>query len=139
MTVERAEIAIVGAGPAGAVLGTWLAPAGPDVVVLERAPAWRWHACGVFTSPATLPVLRRAGLSQHTLDDIARPLPAMRVETPLGTAFRLTYGTESGGHPAIGFDRSRLDPALIELARQARADVRQGRRVVGVEPEHGVV
>ncbi|HEY8168160.1 MAG TPA: NAD(P)/FAD-dependent oxidoreductase [Candidatus Limnocylindrales bacterium] len=139
MTVERAEIAIVGAGPAGAVLGTWLARAGHDVVVLERAPAWRWHACGVFTSPATLPVLRRAGLSQHTLDDIARPLPAMRVETPLGTAFRLTYGTESGGHPAIGFDRSRLDPALIELARQARADVRQGRRVVGVEPEHGVV
>ena len=47
-------------------------------------------------------------------------MPAMRVETPAGTAFRLTYGAETGGEPAVGFDRSALDPALLELRERGR-------------------
>jgi flavin-dependent dehydrogenase len=50
----------------------------------------------------------------------------MRVETPAGTSFDLTYGAEAGGDPAVGFDRSALDPALLDLAREAGADVRPG-------------
>src|SRR5207247_1843410 len=59
------------------------------------------------------------------------PVPAMRVETAAGTAFRLTYGADHGGEPAVGFDRSRLDPALLDLARAAGADVRLGMTVTG--------
>ena len=47
---------------------------------------------------------------------VAGPIPAMRVETPAGATFRLTYGDDAGGESAVGFDRSRLDPALLELA-----------------------
>ena len=94
--------------------------AGREVVVLERSPAWSWRAGGVFTSPAAVAALRRAGLDPATLAAVARPIPAMRVETPVGTTFRLTYGTETGGEPAVGFDRSRLDPALLELAADGR-------------------
>ncbi len=36
----------------------------------------------------------------------------MRLETPGGAVVRLTYGAEAGGPPAVGFDRSALDPAL---------------------------
>ena len=54
MTREQVEIAIVGGGPAGAVLAAWLAGAGHEVVVLERNPTWRWRAGGVFTSPAAV-------------------------------------------------------------------------------------
>jgi flavin-dependent dehydrogenase len=133
-TAERVGIAIVGGGPAGAVLGARLAHAGHDVVVLERAPAWVWRAGGVFTSPAAVAALRRAGVDAMTLAAVARPIPAMRVETPAGTVFRLTYGTETGGEPAVGFDRSRLDPALLEMAAAAGADVRRGWQVTGAEP-----
>jgi flavin-dependent dehydrogenase len=134
---EQVEIAIVGGGPAGAVLAARLARAGHEVVVLERTPTWRWRAGGVFTSPAAVDALRRAGLDDGTLRAVARPIPAMRVETASGTTFRLTYGADTGGEPAVGFDRSRLDPALLELARAAGADVRPGWAVTAVEPSAG--
>ena len=57
----------------------------------------------------------------------------MRVETESGTAFRLTYGADGGGEPAVGFDRSALDPALLRLAETAGADVRRGWTATGVE------
>ena len=130
---ERVGIAIVGAGPAGAVLAARLAGAGREVVVLERAPAWAWRAGGVFTSPAAVAALRRAGLDAGMLAAVARPIPAMRVEAQSGATFRLTYGTETGGEPAVGFDRSRLDPALLDLAVAAGADVRRGWHVTDAE------
>jgi menaquinone-9 beta-reductase len=132
-TPERVDVAIVGGGPAGASLAARLAAAGREVVVIERSPAWHWRACGVFASPATLAALRRTGLDEPTIRAVARPAPAMHVETPPGTSFRLTYGADDGGEQAVGFDRSRLDPALLQLARDRGADVRTGSHVVGVD------
>jgi flavin-dependent dehydrogenase len=78
-------------------------------------------------------VLQRAGLDHATLATVARPIPAMRVETASGTAFRLTYGADSGGECAVGFDRSRLDPALLDRAAAAGVDIRRGWHVTGVD------
>jgi flavin-dependent dehydrogenase len=134
MTGERVEVAIVGGGPAGAALAARLASAGREVVVLERMPAWRWRAGGVFASPAAVAALRRLGLGEAVIAQVARGIPAMRVETPGGTTFRLTYGAEAGGAEAVGFDRSRLDPALLDLARAAGADVRPGWTAIALDP-----
>ena len=118
---------VVGGGPAGAATAIGLAGRGRDVLVLERAPAWRWRACGVFTSPATVAALRRAGLVDHELAAVARRIPAMRVETATGTRFRLTYGDDGSlARAAVGLDRSALDPLLLERARAAGAEVREG-------------
>ena len=137
MTAADVEIAVVGGGPAGAVLATRLARMGHEVVIFERAAAWRWRASGVFTSPAAVSALQRAGLDEATLGAVARRIPAMRVETPGGTTFRLTYGTEAGGDPAVGFDRSALDPALLAIARRAGAEVRCGCTVTAFDPVSG--
>ena len=110
---DRVGVAIVGGGPAGAILAARLALAGCEVVVLERALHWRWRAGGVFSSPATMAALRSAGVDAATLATAARPIAAMRVETASGTTFRLTYGADDGGEPAVGFDRSSLDPAFL--------------------------
>ncbi len=127
---SRVDVAIVGGGLAGCALAVRLASVGVEVTVLERTPAWRWRAGGVFSSPVTLQALRRVGVTDAVLADVARPIPAMRLETPGGAVVRLTYGAEAGGPPAVGFDRSSLDPALEELALRAGATVRRG---VGVE------
>lgn len=134
---ERIGVAIVGGGPAGAVLAASLAVAGEDVVVFERSPSWQWRAGGVFASPAAVAALRRAGLAAATLAEVARPIPAMRVETRAGTTFRLTYGADAGGPTAVGFDRSRLDPALLDLAAGAGAQIRRGWHVTDVDPAAG--
>jgi flavin-dependent dehydrogenase len=134
---ERVGVAIVGGGPAGAVLAARLASAGEPVVVLERSPAWRWRAGGVFSSPAAMAVLREAGVPPGAIERVARSIPAMRVEAADGTAFRLTYGAEDGGEPAVGFDRSGLDPVLLDLAARAGADVRRGWTVTEVDVAHG--
>jgi flavin-dependent dehydrogenase len=130
------DVAIVGGGPAGAALAIGLARRGREVVVLERSPVWHWRACGVFTSPMTVRALARLGLTEADLSSVARPLPAMRVETPAGTRFRLTYGDDGSASiraAAVGLDRSALDPLLLERARAAGADVREGATVRRVE------
>ena len=130
---ERVEVAIVGGGPAGAVLAARLAAAGRDVLVLDRAPQWRWRACGVFASPAAVSALRASGLAETNISAVVRPIPAMRVETPSRTSFRLTYGAERGGEPAVGFDRSSLDPMLLDLAAQHGAQVRRAMTVTDAD------
>lgn len=134
----QVDVAIVGAGPAGSTLAAALARRGLEVLVLEQAPVWQWRAGGVFTSPAALAALERAGLDGETLRNVARPIAAMRLETQDGTDVRLTYGADRGGRPAVGFDRSRLDPALEALARAAGATIRRGAEVRVVHlPGHG--
>jgi flavin-dependent dehydrogenase len=131
----KADVAVVGGGPAGAVLATLLARRGRHVVLFERSPAFRWRACGVFTSPASVAALQAVGLARDTVAGLARPIPAMRVETDRGTSFRLAYGDDGSlTHPAVGFDRSTLDPALLALAQAAGADVRLGETVRSVDP-----
>jgi flavin-dependent dehydrogenase len=133
--MERREVLVVGGGPSGAATAIGLARRGRDVVLVERAPVWRWRACGVFTSPATMRALAGVGVAEADLEAMARRIPAMRVETQAGTRFRLTYGDDGSGRAgAVGLDRSRLDPHLLELARRAGVDVREGtavRAVVG--------
>jgi flavin-dependent dehydrogenase len=127
MTSERADVVVVGGGPAGAITAQLLAIAGHEVILLERAPHWRWRACGVFASPASIAALQRIGFSLSELAAVARPVPAMEVVAARGTRFRLTYdGTGDIGDSAVGFDRAGLDALLLDRARAAGARIRTG-------------
>jgi flavin-dependent dehydrogenase len=138
--MERREVLIVGGGPAGAATAIGLARRGRDVLLVERAPVWHWRACGVFTSPVTVSALRRLGLGEPEIARVARRIPAMRVETPAGVRFRLTYGDDGSlaGAP-VGLDRSALDPLLLDAARAAGAEVREGAAVRSVSGRRAVL
>jgi len=130
VTASRVDVAVVGGGPAGALTAMLLANRGRAVVLLERAPQWRWRACGVFASPASVAALRSIGFREPELELLARPVEAMRVESPGGASFRLTYeGSGALEDSAVGFDRSTLDPLLLDRARSAGAEVRLGATV----------
>jgi menaquinone-9 beta-reductase len=134
MTADRVEVAVVGGGPAGAVTAALLADLGHDVVLLERAPRWRWRACGVFAAPACISAFRRVGIDVAELAGAAIPVPAMRVESRAGATFRLTYGgSGSLADSAVGFDREVLDGLLLDKAEVAGARVQRGARVTKLE------
>ena len=56
------EVVIVGAGPAGAALAYFLARAGRDVVLLDKAAYPRDKTCGDGLTPRALSVLRQMDL-----------------------------------------------------------------------------
>ena len=131
--MERLDALVIGGGPAGAATAIGVARRGHEVVLVERSPSWRWRACGVFTSPRTVEALGRLGMTSGDLGTLSRRIPAMRVETPGGVRLRLTYGDDGSlTHSAVGLDRSRLDPELVEMARRAGVHVRTGASVRSV-------
>jgi len=119
---EEVDVAIVGGGPTDAALATRLATLGYATAVLERRPYPEWHACGVFSSPRTRARLIDLGFSGNQIADLSRPISALALRTATGAVCRIEY---THGH-ACGFDRVRLDVALLDAARSAGADVRTG-------------
>ena len=135
---------MIGGGPAGAAIAARLGGRVTRSWFSSGCPPGAGGPAGVFASPAAADALRRLGLDSSTLAAVAQPIPAMRVETRGGAWFRLTYGADAGPLPAdrrtaIGFDRSRLDPALLELARRAGADVRPGWSATSVDSSAGTI
>jgi flavin-dependent dehydrogenase len=135
---REVDVVVVGGGLAGAAMAIRVARQGLAVDVVEQSSGWRWHACGVFASAATARELRSLGMAEDVLESVARPVPAMRVETPRGAVLRLCYGASGeGAAGAFGFDRRHLDRALLDLASAAGARVVSGHRIVDVEPSDG--
>ena len=66
MTASRAQVVIVGGGPAGASTAFILARSGIDVVVLDRAQFPRDKACSEYMSPQASRILAE----MNVLDDI---------------------------------------------------------------------
>jgi flavin-dependent dehydrogenase len=134
------DVAVVGAGPAGSTSAALLARAGLRVVLLDRAYFPRDKACAENLSPAAEPILRDLGvLSAITAGPVGR-IAGFRVYAPSGGVFQGDYAgsKDAAGRPlhAIGLvvPRLRLDAALLQAARTAGANVREGWRVGTLTP-----
>lgn len=125
MSDEReCDVAIVGAGPAGATLATLLARRGHSVVLLDRDRFPRDKVCGEFLSYDSLPLLEDLGI-MRTLDakGVAR-IDRCRV-VGRRTTFEFAFPA-----PARGVSRRLLDATLVDAARAANATVLEEDAVV---------
>ena len=131
------DIAVIGAGPAGAAAAIAAARRGADVAVFERAAYGRDKACGDGLTPRAVGALRQLGISM----DGSHPIRGLRMIA--GRTERMLPWPETARFPAQGavWPRRRLDAALVDAAAAAGARIfwkaealpeTDGERVTGV-------
>jgi len=134
--VTRADVVVVGAGPAGAAAAILLAERGHAVTLLDKAAFPRAKICGEYLSPEAARVLDRLGVLKAVDAAGAQPLHGMRITAPDGTVLDGTYPT--GGRwrgyrdHALALPREVFDRVLVERARALPVDVRERQRVTGL-------
>jgi geranylgeranyl reductase family protein len=121
------DAVVVGGGPAGSALATLLAHRGHDVLLLDAARFPRDKVCGEGVSPEAWRLLDALGATDAVRGLSPYPLRGMRLVSPDGTAFQGVYrGRE---RPGFAVRRLRLDAVLLDVARRAGVEVREGARV----------
>jgi menaquinone-9 beta-reductase len=108
------DVAVVGAGPSGAMAAHELARGGASVVLLDRAAFPRWKVCGACLSPGALRVLDAAGLG-----GLATGLGAVGLRRlVLGARGRSARVPLAG---SLAVSRSAFDAGLVRAAVAAGA------------------
>lgn len=121
---ERTDVVIVGAGPAGTAAAITLARTGRSVVVLDKATFPRDKCCGDGLTTGALRLLEQLGFDPATVPSLL-PVAAAWVRSPSGRTVEFPFPAGRGLYGAVA-PRRELDAALVELARAAGADVREG-------------
>jgi flavin-dependent dehydrogenase len=127
----------VGGGPAGTAAAVFLRQAGHEVVLVDEARFPRDKVCGEGVSPEAWRLLARMGAEEAVRALRPRPVHGMKLTAPDGTAFTGEYA----GARAPGFAVRRwcLDRALLDCARGAGVEVREGVRARDLVTRDGIV
>ena len=127
---EEADVIVVGAGPAGSATACYLARAGVDVLVLEKACFPREKVCGDGLTPRAVKALVGMGVPVDEQDGWVRN-KGLRI---IGGGVRLELPwPELSSYPGYGLVRTRLDfdEILARTAQKAGARLLEGVTVTG--------
>jgi flavin-dependent dehydrogenase len=119
------DVLVVGAGPSGSIAALVLARAGARVRLIDRARFPRDKLCGDTLNPGALALLDRLGIGADVRRQ-ALPVSGMVVTGPGGARVAGDYGPGIAG---AALTRRDLDVVLLEAARQAGAEIDEGRVV----------
>jgi geranylgeranyl reductase family protein len=127
---------IVGGGPAGSSTAFALARAGARVLLLDRVSFPRPKPCAEYLSPQASRLLHDLGALEAVEVAGAAHLAGMTVRAPNGALIRGDFAA-SHAFPAfrergLALRRTKLDPILLDRARQMGAEVRERVRVTDV-------
>lgn len=136
------DVLIIGAGPAGCTAATILAEEkGRKVIVLEKEHFPRYHV-GESLIPHCWDTLNRLGMTDR-LDEkgfqVKQSVQFVDQGGELSTPF---YFSEHTDHPRAKtwqVDRKTFDTMMMERAREAGAEVREGIKVLDFIEQDGVV
>ncbi|MDG1411451.1 MAG: NAD(P)/FAD-dependent oxidoreductase [Acidimicrobiales bacterium] len=117
--MEHRDIAVIGAGPAGAAVAIQAARHGARVVVFDKAPRGRDKVCGDGLTPRAVTALHDLGIA---LDD-AHLIEGLRmIANKTERELPWPAGGLFAAHGAV-WPRRRLDAYLVAAAEEAGAEV----------------
>ena len=129
-------VIVVGGGPAGSSTAFFLAQAGIEVTLLDRATFPRDKTCSEYLSPQASRILAAMGALAEVEKSGAAQLAGMRVHAPNGATIQGEFAADHGfrGYRDRGLAvrRTILDSILLDRARAAGANIHEGVRVTDV-------
>nr|WP_220097768.1 menaquinone reductase [Mycolicibacterium litorale] len=138
MTMKsRADVVVVGAGPAGSAAAAWAARAGRDVLVIDSARFPRDKACGDGLTPRAVAELERLGLGPW-LDTRIRHR-GLRM-SGFGADVEVAWPGPSFPSTGSAVPRTELDDRIRSVAADDGAKMLLGSKAIGVSHDsHGRV
>ena len=127
-----AEVIVVGGGPGGSTVAAELAGLGHRVVLLDKANFPRHKACSEYINPGGARILRELGIESEVLAAGAHRMEAMQVHAPNGERFVANFDRAETGQAALGLSRWTFDNLLLDRAKAAGVEVREGTQVRSV-------
>nr|WP_237712086.1 menaquinone reductase [Mycobacterium xenopi] len=125
---RRADVVVVGAGPAGSAAAAWAARAGRDVLVIDAASFPRDKACGDGLTPRAVAELERLGLGDW-LDARIRHR-GLRM-SGFGAEVEVAWPGPSFPSTGSAVARIELDDRIRKVAEDSGARMLLGMKAVG--------
>ena len=133
----RADVAVVGGGPAGAAAAITLARAGREVVLFDKAQFPRDKCCGDGLTTGALRRYQRLVLRPDTVASW-QPVTETWIRSPSGHTVGFPLPATSGLFAAVA-RRADLDAAFLDVARAAGVKVYDGHAVTDAAERHDLV
>lgn len=132
--MERYDVAVIGAGPAGAAAAISLARQGRKVALIDKEKFPRDKLCGDFVNPINWPMLRELGVDGDALASRHEKVAGFLLSACSGETVEtaLPLGNEQTGF-GLGLQRSLFDDLLVQKARRTGAVFFDGCRVGALE------
>jgi len=109
-----ADVAVVGAGPAGAAAALFAASRGHRVIVFDKQAFPRDKPCGEGLMPAGRPALRALGLEDDVVSGGAPPLEGIQFGLPEQPPVAVPFPEHDGEQAGLGIRRLAFDAQLVD-------------------------
>jgi menaquinone-9 beta-reductase len=134
--MERFDVAIVGAGPAGSSAAVTISRRGYSVALLDKEQFPREKLCGDFLNPINWPVLRDFGVDRELLARSHEKVTTFHFTSFSGQEVEVPLsGREDGKLFGLGVRRFDLDHVLLKKAESEGANLFQECKLTNLKRE----
>jgi len=130
MSMNKFDVAIIGAGPAGSAAAIALARRGYSVALIDKEQFPREKLCGDFINPSNWPMLEQLGVRRQLFMPDHEIVSAFRITADSGAAAEAALPSTDGAPLyGLGLRRFFFDQILLQKAQQEGVTALPGCRI----------